>query len=288
MLDYPVGYLREVITALIIALLAVFLATHAASLMAVGNDEMPREWFGKRKVVDRFGEITRIAVIHYLVDVGDPDNDGSQDGYELMGIRWDLSKYPSGVPYIINPSGGIAHGLDASSVISEIKEAMEVWDQAVDLNDYVPPYNTVYGVELFSNTPQINYNAKASTNKPDHRNVITWGRAQKGVIAYAVIWYVTSTGEIVDADIVLNSYYRWGIADGNEGTADLSGKFDIRNIVTHEAGHICGLADLYDNKYSAMTMYGYSKYGEELKRSLEPGDIAGVQKVYDYYRKNKT
>ena len=56
-------------------------------------------------------------------------------------------------------------------------------------------------------------------------------------MAYSVIWYVSSTGEIVDADIVLNSYYKWGIADGNETTKDLSGKFDIRDIVTHESGH---------------------------------------------------
>jgi hypothetical protein len=29
-----------------------------------------------------------------------------------------------------------------------------------------------------------------------------------------------------------------------------------------------------------MTMYGYSAEGEEIKRSLEPGDIAGAQEVY--------
>jgi len=90
---------------------------------------------------------------------------------------------------------------------------------------------------------------------------------------------------MVDADMVLNSYYKWGIADGDETINDLVGKFDIRNIVTHEAGHWIGLDDIYDSQYWAMTMYGYTTYGEEIKRSLEPGDIAGVQVNYSEYRK---
>jgi hypothetical protein len=62
---------------------------------------------------------------------------------------------------------------------------------------------------------------------------------------------------------VLNSHYKWGIADGNETTTDFTDKFDIRNIVTHEAGHWSGLDDIYASNYSAMTMYGYATPGEE-------------------------
>jgi len=245
---------------------------------------MPKGWYGKRKVVDNFGKYTRIALIHYeagVVDVGDPDGDGSSDGYEVLGVRWDLKKYPNGVPYIINPSTAVkSYGLSADSVVNEIKSALESWDLAVDYDDYTPPDVITYSVELYYDVPIIDNKAKASTGYPDYKNVITWGRAQKGVVAYAVIWYVSSTGEIVDADIVLNSYYKWGIADGVETTSDLLGKFDIRNIVTHESGHWSGLDDIYDSNYSAMTMYGYTTYGEEIKRSLEPGDIAGIQTVY--------
>jgi len=139
-------------------------------------------------------------------------------------------------------------------------------------------------IELYNDNPQINYKAKASIASLDYKNVITWGRAQPGVVAYTVIWYISSTGEIVDADMVLNSYYKWGIADGDETTSDLIGKFDIRNIVTHEAGHWTGLDDIYNSTYWAMTMYGYTSYGEEIKRSLEPGDIAGARTIYSDYR----
>jgi len=268
------------------ALLILFSSVYAIPVMATTNsdDEMPKEWFGRRKVVDRFGKYTRVAIIHYLTDVGDPDGDGAADGYELLGVRWNLSKYPDGVPYIINPSGGVKQGLSEASIVFEIKEALESWDRAVDLDDYSPPDVVVYHVELYDNNTKIDYKAKASISSPDYKNVITWGRAQPGVVAYTVIWYISSTGEIVDADMVLNSYYKWGIADGNEETSDLIGKFDIRNIVTHEAGHWTGLDDIYDSKYSAMTMYGYTSYGEEMKRSLEPGDMAGAQTIYSTYR----
>jgi hypothetical protein len=272
-----------------------------AALAKADEDEMPEGWFGKRKVVDKFGKLTRVALIHYeagVVDVDDPDSDGSADGYALLGVHWNLDKYPDGVPYIINPSQAVkSYGLSADAVVNEIKCALESWDLAVDLSDYEVDYvaypvvadvgsptTLKYTINLYNDYPTVDYKAKASIALPDYKNVITWGRAQPGVVAYAVIWYISGTGEIVDADIVLNSYYKWGIADGNEATSDLSGKFDIRNIVTHESGHWSGLDDLYDSKYSAMTMYGYTSYGEEIKRSLEPGDIAGVQAVYAAWR----
>ena len=55
---------------------------------------------------------------------------------------------------------------------------------------------------------------------------------------------------------------------------------DVQNIVTHEFGHGWGLADLYDTSCSEETMYGYSEEGETKKRTLNDGDIAGIQELY--------
>ena len=42
-----------------------------------------------------------------------------------------------------------------------------------------------------------------------------------------------------------------------------------------------GLDDLYDKKYSELTMYGYSEEGETKKISLENGDELGCQALYE-------
>ena len=226
-------------------------------------------------------ELCRVVFIKYanpaeqttanVVDVGDPDEDGAQDGYELIVVygnvlHWNLTDYPDGVPYVINPSG--ARGLDQEAVVDEIKASLESWDAWVD-------------VELYNNDPTIDTGATASTWRPDYKNVITWARLRRGIVAVASIWYYKDTGEIVDADITLNSRYKWGIdPDGEDEGYVLTGAFDIQNVVTHEAGHWSGLNDLKDSTYSEMTMYGYTTYGETKKISLEPGDIAGVQAVY--------
>jgi len=56
--------------------------------------------------------------------------------------------------------------------------------------------------------------------------------------------------------------------------------YDIQNIMTHEAGHWIMLSDLYNNKDSALTMYGYGSKGELKKDTLGYGDELGVERVY--------
>ncbi|MEM2204845.1 MAG: matrixin family metalloprotease [Candidatus Hadarchaeales archaeon] len=243
------------------------------------EDIFPAKWMGRHKVVDHFGKLSRMVLIRYVgeglsepsevVEIGDPDNDGAVDAYALLGVRWDYSKYPGGVPYTVNPTVAVRfYGLKESEVVGAIRRAFENWDEAV-------------GLELYNNVVTVSRLASASTKRPDYRNVVTWGRLQRGVVAVTYLWYLTDTGELVDADIVFNSYYRWGIDPDGEGTVyQLSGAFDLQDIATHEVGHFTGLDDLYDEPYWAMTMYGHANFGETCKVSLEPGDIAGAQAIY--------
>ncbi len=62
--------------------------------------------------------------------------------------------------------------------------------------------------------------------------------------------------------------------------AGVAGTYDIRNIMTHEAGHWVMLGDLYNNSDSELTMYGYGLTGEIKKDTLGYGDELGVESVY--------
>ena len=251
------------------------------------------EWKGKHMVKEKHGDLTLVVFLKY--SLGDPDGDGNQDGYEILDYKW--SRYP--VYYTINPSYPVNnYGLVKSAVVAAIKDSFESWDTAVDLSrtDYTSVYNwkgkayclpygyqTTNPIELFNNTPVIKNTAKASPSSPDYKNVVTWGRlSEENVLAVTTVWYYTASGQIIDADIVFNTAYTWGIDTDGEKAGNVlpSSTFDIRNIGTHEAGHVCGLADLYDPVYTGMTMYGYGSSGEVKKMSLEPGDVTGIQMIY--------
>ncbi|MBI4215982.1 MAG: matrixin family metalloprotease [Chloroflexi bacterium] len=188
--------------------------------------------------------------------------------YQLLGPKWDLAKYPSGVPYIVNPSGGPA------GAVAEVRAGLEAWDAAT-------------GVELFNDSPTIDSNSW--WGKLDGKNNVSWQVIGDGrVIAGVWVWYQDNDGsgtmsagdEVLETDMVFNTSVRWGIDPDGEGPTKIK-VYDVRNIATHEGGHVVGLDDLYSDAYRDLTMYGYSSKGETRKISLEVGDISGTQALYD-------
>jgi len=125
-------------------------------------------------------------------------------------------------------------------------------------------------------------------------NLAEYGGATTGNGRNDVIWTpitdtriigittLTSTsGGIIEADIMLNSLLPWGIDPDGEGTQfTMTDRFDVPNIATQEAGHAFGLGDLYDASAADLTMYGYSSRGQTRKISLGNGDILGIQALY--------
>jgi hypothetical protein len=87
------------------------------------------------------------------------------------------------------------------------------------------------------------------------------------------VTYIWAIGDqIIETDCIMNTFYSWSLTGENT-------EMDVQNIMTHEFGHWCGLKDLYATSYSALTMYRYSNYGVTYQRTLEAGDISGVQYV---------
>ena len=136
-------------------------------------------------------------------------------------------------------------------------------------------------IELFDDDPFVDSGVAPSLDEPDEINTVSWRRVvPPKAIAVTYIWYdpdpanITQDGyyPIIDCDIIMNTKHDWGIGDENA--------FDVRNIATHEVGHVVGLADLYDESYRELTMYGYGSIGETIKSTLAAGDIAGCRELY--------
>ena len=188
---------------------------------------------------------------------GKPPKDEEQKDnskYELWGGWLDGT-----ASYYVNPDVSLVTGGDPVAVINAVNAAAEAWD------------DEVITAELFNyvDTTAKNWYAE------DGQNTISWVKfLPRDYIAIAVMWYDQDM-VIWEVDIVFNTFHNWGINPVKKDRA-----FDIQNIATHEFGHPVGLDDLYNEIYSELTMYGYSKTGETKKCSLEEGDIAGAQSLY--------
>ena len=181
--------------------------------------------------------------------------------YELLGKWVEWKELP--VNYVIDPDN--PYGLTEEFITSAIYASAEEWDAHTS-------------ADLFG-TYSIDHNASWDIDAPDGRNELLFGDyPEEGVIAVTVVWgYFTgppSRREIIEFDILFDTDFAWG-----DATADNT-LMDLQNIATHEFGHGVGLADLYDDSCSEETMYGYSTEGETKKRSLNDGDIAGIQELY--------
>jgi hypothetical protein len=93
-----------------------------------------------------------------------------------------------------------------------------------------------------------------------------------GAPATAYISY-DGSNHITDVDVYFNSYYSWS-------TSGEAGKYDVKNVATHEFGHWLMLNDLYGGGDTEKTMYGYVSTGETKKRTLETDDINGINAIY--------
>lgn len=180
-------------------------------------------------------------------------------GYLAKGAKWKTVE-----DWVVNPTNG--DGLDDASVLTTLGGGVGKWETAAS------------GANILGNGALTTESLMVDTAAPDALNEVYFGPvSDANAIAVTTVWGIFSgplqNRKLVEWDQVYNTAYTWS------GSGEV-GKMDFDNIATHELGHSVGMADLYTTACSTQTMYGYASEGETNKRSLEIGDILGIDGLY--------
>jgi len=192
---------------------------------------------------------------------GPPDKGGKGGGDKCYSVLAKGAKWKTVEDYIIDPTN--TRGLLPSFVDNTIVTSVTTW------NDNST--STIFGSTV---TGVVD---GADRVAPDGKNEVMFGEiVDPGVIAFTITWGVYGgpppARELVEWDAVFDDdSFAWGDAE--------AGKMDLQNIATHEFGHAAGLGHP-DNTCTDETMYAFASVGETKKRTLNAGDIAGIDSLY--------
>jgi Matrixin len=168
--------------------------------------------------------------------------------YRLIGFpAWTTAE-----PWSVNTANAPIGGM-----VSELNNGVGAWESAA-------------GADVFGSGSTDN-SAHASTTA-DGKNVVEFGDAGGGsIVAVTYVWGSRRTA-IFEWDMIFGS--NWGWSNGGSSTT-----FDFLDVATHELGHAAGL-DHPANSCTEETMYAYVDFGETKKRTLNTGDIEGINALY--------
>lgn len=149
--------------------------------------------------------------------------------------------------------------------------------------------------------PDLTFETGSTSAIPAHdgKSTISYGRitapGHERDLAITVTYAQEHSGEIVEADIVLNSMYPIGVltpkaagADKskqagnsksmNDETMDCQNRYDVQNVTTHEVGHFFGLGEDLVEPHAAM--FQTIDQCETHKRSLADTDVSAISTLY--------
>jgi hypothetical protein len=206
------------------------------------------------------------AFIHYKKDFARPEKPGgarppkvsSCYAFLASGAKW------KGIP---EPFVFDLNLPDAEARLDLVSEAIFAWEAAAGKDILGDGFVGEVSPEVASTLNNI--------------NEVTFGFFDdQYVIAMTTVWGVwggpPAGRQLVEWDMVFgDDSWAWWYGEGKQPTTFT----DFLGIATHEIGHAVGM-DHPSDSCTEETMYAYAGWSETKKRDLNPGDIAGIKKLY--------
>jgi hypothetical protein len=186
---------------------------------------------------------------------------------ETVALRWTARP----IRYFITDRD--VPGVSASQLRTTVERAFRTWQD-------VPTSSVTFEAVGFTGAEPLDEDGILTVGFQDHPEL----ERILGTTGFVVDVF---TGEIVEADIVLNGVFPWSVAPDGE-----SGRFDVESIALHEIGHLVGLShsllgetELTAGRRrvigSAAAMFPIAfSAGVVEGRTLRADDIAGVSDLY--------
>jgi hypothetical protein len=137
--------------------------------------------------------------------------------------------------------------------------------------------------------PALSTSARATPLEPGYDQVSAIFFAKDGfapagdALAVTLLAFDDRTGEVLDADVVLNGAYRFAPMPAGTACDDViewgaAEPYDIRRVLAHELGHALGLGD--EPAHREALMYPYLARAVAVPASPAADDLAGLTVLY--------
>ena len=193
---------------------------------------------------------------------GEETDPASCYSYIANGTKWNTPE-----SYLLNPAN--IGGVDVSGT----NDAFGTWEAAA-------------GTNIVGSGATTNAELVADTSGTDGLNEIYFASiTDANVLGYAIVWSTRSrgpfVGQIVEADMVIDSDAEWSWYTGANAGGSVGGQIDFWSVFAHEAGHWVGMGHTDTTELcTEQTMYPSISDGDSSKRVLGVGDEAGALALY--------
>jgi hypothetical protein len=192
---------------------------------------------------------------------------GASIGSQIIAIQW--SQLP--IRYFVTDRG--VPGVSASQLRTALDRAAQSWQD-------VPTSSVSFESVGFTSAEPFDEDGIVTIGFQDHPEL-------ERVLGTTGFVIDVITGNILEADIFLNSSFDWTVASGGE-----SGRFDVESIALHEIGHLAGLSHSLLGETELMAGQRRVIAAEAVMfpiafspgviegRTLRADDVAGISDIY--------